>query len=131
METTKMKPEEIESGLSQFIGTENYYKVGWMFPKMVFTDGINFLVKQCGAYWLLDAICSHQPKCMKDDMLQCMQFWTLKKEEDDWVLTCDRDQGDEAFRQVIGYSDFPLESIRIWVAPADEQNCLMYLPSEH
>ena len=45
-----------ESDLSQFIGTENYYR-HWT-GHGVYTDGVKYLAEKAGAYWLIDAILS-------------------------------------------------------------------------
>jgi hypothetical protein len=42
------------------------------------------------------------------------------------VLTCRRDKEDVAFTQMIGYSDFPLDKITIWVMDG-----IILLPSEY
>jgi len=70
------------------------------------------------AWWLIDAIVSHQPKAMKDTMLRGMQFWTLNVHDDhSATLICERDSGDVAITQEIPYSDFPLDEIKIWLEP--------------
>jgi hypothetical protein len=38
--------------LSQFYGTENYYK--HPFSKVVYTDGVQYFAQEAGAYWFLD-----------------------------------------------------------------------------
>jgi len=84
------------------------------------------MAELCGAYWLIDAIASHQPRCRKDKMLRDMQFWFLRKKKDGWILECERDQDDVAFIQKIEHSDFPLDVIQIWV-----QDNVILLPSEY
>ena len=77
-----------------------------------------------GAAWLLDAIASYHSTCMKDkkDMLQNIQFWTLKTdiEKHTAVLTCDRDKGDTAIKQIIDDTDFPLPEIKLFCAPSGD-----------
>ena len=73
-----MSPQEIgeiRNALSQFTGTEEYH-THWI-GRFVYTDGVQYLAEQCGAYWLLDAIASHQPQAMKDTMLRDFQSWRL------------------------------------------------------
>ena len=125
----KITPQEIESELCQFYGSENHYQ--HPMSGLVYTDGVKYVAESCEAYWLLDAIGSYQQKCQKDEMLQDMQFWTLRRTKDsvlrttEFVLICERDTNDEAFRQEISFSDFPLDEIKIWV-----ENNTMYLPSD-
>ncbi|MCB8789014.1 DUF6876 family protein [Planktothrix agardhii] len=42
--------EQLKTELSQFNGTENYYKHSLGFS---YTDGINFLAENAECYWLL------------------------------------------------------------------------------
>ena len=44
-----------ESDLSQFTGTEYWYRHG-INRNVVFTDGAKYVADQGGAYWLLDEI---------------------------------------------------------------------------
>ena len=116
--------EDIESQLAHCCGGESYYKT--MFPNLYFTEGIKTLRDLCSCQWLIDAILSYQPKCIKDPMLKECQFWDLKKEKNSWMLICRRDKEDVAFTQRIGSSDFPLDSITIWVMDG-----IILLPSEY
>ena len=118
-----MNTTEILQQLAQCTGTEGYHS-HW--SRLVFTDGVLTLAEVCQAYWLIDAIGSHQPRCRRDSMLREMQFWTLRKVGDGWELICERDTNDIAIRQKIEYSDFPLDNIRLWV----QQNVIL-LPSEY
>lgn len=116
--------QEIISELTLFYGTENYYR--HRLSGLNYTDGVQYLAEAAECYWLIDAIGSYQPQCKRDPMLRDMQFWTLKRTEGTkFSLTCERDSDDVAIRQEIGFSDFPLNEIKIWV-----ENGVMYLPSE-
>ena len=43
--------------LSQFYGTENYYRTNHLFAKdMVHTDGVQYFADTAGCYWFLDII---------------------------------------------------------------------------
>jgi len=129
---TKMTAEQLNSRLNQFTGTENWHRYNGLFPKMLLTDGALYLAENAGAYWIFDAICSHQRKALKDPMLRNFQFWTLKVSPDKKaVLTCERDSNDIAITQKLEYTDFPLPEIKIWVQPIGDGNYCAYLPSEH
>jgi hypothetical protein len=57
------------------------------------------------------------------------QIWELKQLRSDlsWLLTCVKESGEKPLiRQRIEFSDFPLESIKIWVI-----NNIALLPSEY
>lgn len=115
---------EINAALEQCYGSENFYR--HPFSGLVFTDGISCLVCMANCMWLVDAIGSHQKRCMKDESLRDMQFWTLKRVGDNkFDLICERDTDDVAFKQRIEFSNFPLDEIKLWV-----ENNTLYLPSE-
>jgi len=128
--------EEIEAGLAQFYGSESFHKFSPLFYKHLLTDGAKWLADNAGAYWLMDIIGSYHGKCMKDPkaMLQNMQFWTLKKNKTGQgaKVICERDTGDVAITQKIPYTDFPLNEIKLWVAPSgDGVHYTIMLQSEY
>ena len=124
-----MKPEELSASLAGFTGTEGYLRVH---PGLVLTDGAAFLAKNAGCYWLFDIIWSYLPQCRKDKMLREMQFWKLAKVAgtNKAVVTCERDTDNVAFKQEIEYTDFPLDSIKLYVQWSGEFFVAM-LPSEY
>jgi len=130
----KMTAEQLRDGLTNFYGSESFHKFSVLFPKHILTDGAKFLADNAGAYWLMDAIASHHGKCIKDEMLRDMQFWTLKTdvEKHTAVLTCDRDTNDTAIKQVIEHTDFPLPEIKLYCAPSgDGKHYTILLDSEY
>lgn len=134
-----MSLKDKQSELAQFMGTESYYRWSPLFPRMLLTDGVKFVAENGGAggaYWLADAIASHQPKALRDERLREMQFWKLKVTEKDGrrsaVLTCRADNDvPPAITQRIEYTDFDLPEIDVWVGPVDEKHYVLMLPSEY
>jgi hypothetical protein len=134
-----MSLKDKQSQLDQFTGTEGYTRWSPLFRRMVLTDGAKFVADNGGAhgaYWLVDAIASHQRKVLKDERLRDIQFWTLEVTEKDGrrsaVLTCRADSGEKpAVVQRIEYTDFDLPKIDLWVEPLDENTFCILLPSEH
>lgn len=131
-----MNKEALQS-LGSYTGTEHYFKHA-LFPILVYTDGVKALMEAASAYWLLDAIASHQPQALKDPVLRDMQFWTLRQKGNGAELIGERDTGDVAITQDIPWTDFPFDALKeakIWVAPTslDGRNTVWvaYLPSEH
>jgi hypothetical protein len=135
--------EAIEVMLPHFTGSENFY-AHWL-KGIYYTDGVNWLADKAGAYWLIDAIASHQmtPRVMREEF----QVWTLHvaaKVENPTekhiaaILICtDGDKGDgpkELVRQNIPYTDFPLEKITLYLENGSldgERVCkILMLPSE-
>jgi len=134
-----MSLKDKQSQLDQFTGTEAYTRWSPLFRRMLLTDGAKFVADNgggSGAYWIMDAIASHQPKAMRNERLREMQFWKLEVTETDGmrsaVLTCRVDSGEEpVITQKIEYTDFDLPEIDLWVAPLDENNYVIMLPTEY
>ncbi|MGI9569275.1 MAG: DUF6876 family protein [Desulfobulbia bacterium] len=116
--------EEILNGLAHCTGSMTRTRWSILFPQ-VLTEGAKYLAESAGAYWLMDAIASHQPKAMRDPMLRDIQFWTLKAKESSAVLTCERDLGDVVITQKFN-TIFPLDEVKLYV-----QNGVILLPSEY
>jgi hypothetical protein len=90
---------------------------------------VKYLAEEAEAFWLIDAIASWQvsPKVKRDPMLQEIQFWKLRVNPDNSaVLTCERDTDDVALTQAIEFTDFPLESVKLYLS-----NRVLMLPSEY
>ena len=118
-----MSPEELASALDEFTGTDGYHK-HWL--GLRYTDGVKFLADNAGAYWLIDAIGSHQPTCKNDKMLCDFQIWRLEVHDDRSAeLICLRDSNDEAFRQHLEFTDFPKIGLKLYL-----ENGVLMLPSE-
>lgn len=132
--------------LNQFTGTMNYHLFNGMFRNFVATDGAMHVAKEGGAFWLLEAIASHiaTNNKLRSGPLAEIQFWKLEsrilksgpnKGSKRWTLACRADSDlPPVVMQNIEYSDFPLDSIELWVAPSylgDRKVWVIYLPSEH
>ena len=123
-QTTDQPTQELnlKAELAQFTGTIDYHK-HWL--KLIYTDGVKYLVEKAGAYWLLDSIALYQEKCLTDPMLREIQFWRLKVQDESGVLTCERDKDDIFLTEEIIYTDFPLDEITLYL-----ENGILCLPSE-
>jgi hypothetical protein len=125
---TKQLPD-----LAGFTGGGDQYR-HWL-KRLRYTEGVKHMADAVGAYWLIDAIASHQGKKV-DRACEGMQFWELSVRAADHkaTLICRRDSGLPAVvQQEIEYSDFPPTDLgetdapfKIWVS----DNCMM-LPSEY
>lgn len=94
---------------------------------ILLTDGCDFVRENCKAFWLFDAILSYQLEKRVRDVP--FQIWELKQQKNDlsWLLTCKEDSGVKPIvTQRIEFSDFPLDSIKIWVIGG-----IALLPSEY
>jgi hypothetical protein len=113
------KAEKVAAIIAHAMGTEDYHRFNMLFRKHVLTDSALLVAQEAGAHWLMEAIASHHRTAMRDPMLQDIQFWTLKVNQEDSsaVLTCERDKDDVVITQEIPYTDFPLEEIKLYVQP--------------
>lgn len=134
------KAQEISNNLRQFTGTSAYYRYSPLFPFMLLTDGTKYLSDECQCYWFLDIIASMQldPLIRDHQELQTMQFWNLTVNADrSATVTCEWDRHQTVYTQTIGYTDFPLNEVRIWVQPhypfpgTKEKQLVAHLPSEY
>jgi hypothetical protein len=125
----KMTPQQIRAGLAQHYCTDGYtrYTFG-----ILMTSGVRWLCEKADCFWLVDAIGSYQstPKVKNDEALQGIQFWNLKVDlaKKTAVLTLERDTDDVVLTQNIEYTDFPLDSIKLYYSPQDK---VLLLPSEY
>jgi len=122
-----MTSEELKVSLKSFIGTTTYY-THWL-KKFYYTDGVKFLASVAQAYWLLDAIASHQsnPKLLSNPALREIQFWKLEVNSDKSArLVCLEDKDAEpSIEQTINHTDFPLSEITLYLQSGGKYWVLM------
>jgi hypothetical protein len=114
-----------KADLQQFTGTDHYYRHA-INPHVLFTDGAKYLADKAGAYWLLNEIALIQ-RYNRQVAVEEFQVWTLSVDANDTAsLKCDDGNGNVVFSKDIGFTDFPLDEVKLWFA-----NDVIYLPSEH
>ena len=117
-----------ESDLTQFCGSSEFFQ-HWS-KRLVYTEGIQHMAEQGGAYWLIDAVASYQSdkRITSRPDLADFQLWELAVAEDRTAtLTIRGDSGQPAvITQEIPFSDFPLKQIKFYVC-----NGTLMLPSEY
>jgi hypothetical protein len=108
--------------LAQFTGTTQWFRHGLM-RQVLYTEGVQYLAEQAGAYWLIDKVATLQlePKISAEGF----QVWKLRVADDTATLTCEDGNDNTVYREAIGFTDFPLAEIDLWF----EDNVIM-LPSE-
>ncbi len=122
---SKMSATQLQEFINNCHGSESLRRFS-LLTSLHITDGVAGLAEHGGAYWLLDVIASYQRSCMKDPMLQDFQIWTLQRVKGNkFRVICERDTDDVAIRQTIPYSDFPLDSVKLYV-----ENDVICLPGE-
>ena len=115
--------QNLQSELSQFIGTEKLYRIT---SRHVLTDGTKYLVEQAKSFWLFDAIASHLTRSY-DDYFAVAR---LVVKDSSAVLTLD-DGNDNVFAsQAIEYTDFPLNEIKLYCS-FDGDHWVIMLTSEY
>ena len=111
--------------LAQFTGTEQWFRHS-INRSILYSEGAQHVAEHGGAYWLLDEIALIQPYD-KNVAAEEFQVWTLKVRPDQTAtLACDDGNGNVVFSKEIQYTDFPLETIKLYFA-----NNVIHLPSEY
>jgi hypothetical protein len=123
--TSKTRPTLNPEIMSQFTGTERWYRFG-IVPDITCTDGAKYVADTAGAYWLLDEIALAQ-RFEKAVAAEEFQVWKLAvKDDDSATLDCEDGNHNAVFTKTIEFTDFPKEGVTLWFA-----NKVIYLPSEH
>lgn len=118
-----MNTNELQSALSQFIGTEKYYRIT---PRHLLTDGTKYLAEQAECFWLMTAVASHLPEHFDDQFAVANLFVKGSSA----TLTLD-DGNDVVFaKQSIEFTDFPLPEIKLYCC-YDGETWVIMLPSEY
>ena len=121
----KISALDFKSNLSEFIGTFQYHthRIGKLCINL--TDGCDYVRKEAEAFWLFDAIISHQITGMINK--HPFQVWRLKQQPDEtWKLSCEDGDKNVLVVQNIEYSNFPIPEITIWLVDG-----VALLPSEY
>ena len=118
-----MNKQELLSNLSQFIGTEKYYRIT---HRHLLTDGTKYLAENAECFWLLTAISSHLPKQFHD----YFAVVNLTVKESTAQLTIDDGNGNIFAQQFIEYTEFPLSALKLYCA-FDGEYWVIMLTSEY
>lgn len=120
-----MQPDTLIANLSQFTGTETWHRRRG--TSILYTDGVRYLADNANAWWLVDAIASHQANPIL--RYETLQIWHLMKTGRSARLTCSHDfRGypvDIYITQEIPNTDFPLKRFTLYL---DEK--VLMLPGE-
>lgn len=120
-----MNAAQWKAELKQFTGTENWYQHA-LFRAFTYTDGVRFVAREAGAYWLLDRIFGLQYESEKIQG-EPFQVWDLKVHDDKTAtLTCTDGNDGPVHQETISFTDFPISTIRFYLI-----NQVLLLPSEY
>ncbi len=117
------KASALAAELNAFSGSLDRYR-HWT-HQLIFTPGVEHLAKAAGACWLIDAVASHQFSARLKG--EPFQVWTLSCNSDRSAdLVCRDGDGNELARQRIDWTDFPMDSVAVWLIEGT-----LLLPSEY
>ncbi len=118
--TTTTLKEQLEANLPHFTGTESYtnLRYPWLKSRFLLTDGTRYLAETAQAFWLMDAIASHQ--AAKKVASEPFQVWKLSvNEKQQAMLTCTDGNENILAQQEIPYTSFPLAEITLYAEQSD------------
>lgn len=115
-----LKPQD----LNQFTGTEVWYRYP-LLSGYLYTEGVQHVAQEGQAYWLINDIFDHQRNITVSR--HPFQVWNLTVNDDDSaILMVDDGDYNKITRQQIPYTNFPLRSIKFYLADK-----VLMLPSEY
>jgi hypothetical protein len=105
----KQSNAELLSYLSQFIGTEHYYR---LLPTFVVTDGLKYLMDEADCYWLAQLYGLH----LMDVDFNQNPFTVLKfvRKGEGGIVNIEDGNGVALARQRLDYTDFPLDQYSLY-----------------
>lgn len=117
--------------LAQFIGTTRYYRYTM---GLILTDGAAYLAKN-GAAWLMDIVASARlVPAVRRAEFEC---WTLRVDLTKHCaeVVCTDGNGEREanilYRQPVGYTDFPLAELKLYVVADSDPGKVVMLASEY
>jgi hypothetical protein len=118
-----MNTQELQSALSDFTGTQNYHRV---LPRLVITDGVEYLASKANSCWLVTAIYSHLvTKPIHSGFVVARLVVSGKTAN----LVLDDGNDQVISEQYIEYTDFPLDEVTIYCS-YQERLWVLLLPTE-
>jgi hypothetical protein len=105
----KQTADELLGNLSQFIGTERYYR---LLPSFVVTDGLKYLMDEADCYWLAQLFGLH----LCDVDFDQNPFTVLKftRKNSGGIANIEDGNGRILVSQELDYTDFPLDQYSLY-----------------
>jgi hypothetical protein len=113
MQTTKKSAADLQHSLAQFYGSETLTRWNPL-TRSVLSDGALYLAENAGAYWLFDAIDSHLTTRGANELTEFTVARLRRLPDDAAELTLDDGNGTIYATQRIGFTDFPLNEIKLY-----------------
>ena len=119
----------LKSELSQFTGTERYYRHS-LVRTVTYTDGVKHFADAAGAYWLLDILATELTGHVRTNEII---FITATSKDGKATLTAVRDKGEPPlWTKNIEFTDLPEGEWDLWFALGGPYDTLVILlPSEY
>lgn len=109
-------------------GGDTFYR-HWT-GRIRYSQAVHYLAEVAGCHWLVDLIASHQPSVLRKVAKardRDFQVWTLLVMGDKTASAiCDNGNGLRYKRQYIPFTDFPLDTVKLYVADG-----VLMLPGEY
>ena len=122
--TADMSKKFDPAALTQFTGTERYYRIN---RRCLLTDGTRYLAEEAGAFWLMDAAASYLIELGTDDWFVQIQLQVTGSKA---LLKLEDGNGHVRAQQEIPYTDFPVPQQTLY-ACWDGEHWVIMLPSEY
>lgn len=103
MNSSTISPEILKQQLSQFTGTEVWYRHP-LNRRMLYTEGVQHFAEAAGCYWLLDIIAT---EIFRLQVTMPFLHIRLIVEGGEGDIVADDGNGVEAFRRHINFTDAP------------------------
>lgn len=121
-----MNEHALITALAHFSGTECYTR---LYPQILLTDGTKFLAENADCFWLMDIFASHLLTSINPNQ-EPFTVLNLIKHHDSAMVVIDDGNGVILATQAIEYTDFPLESIKLYGC-WNEAFWILMLPGEY
>ena len=122
-----MDAQELRINLSRFSGSETFTR--WIpISDTTLTEGVRYLAEKAKCFWLMDMIESHRPALKSEGFGVAKLIVDLDKHTA--IFTLDDGNDRIVATQKIPYTDFPLGSIKLYIADNGPAWTIM-LPSEY
>lgn len=124
---------ELRTGMDGFFGTEEYHKFSILFPKTVLTDGAKWLADNAECYWLMDIIGSIE-EIIADEPFTVVELTIQNKAQvhnHKALVKVDDGNGNVLYTQLIEYTDFPLNQVKLYANSGENGLRVVMLTSEY
>jgi hypothetical protein len=121
----KQTTAELLENLSQFIGTERYYR---LLPTFVVTEGLKYLMDEADCYWLAQLFGLHLISIDFNNNQFTVLVFTRKSEGG--IVNIEDGNGNLFVQQRLDYTDFPFDEYRLY-ACWDGEHWVGMLVSEY